>query len=176
MLLGVLFVFSSCTQTRYVIGKTTLDKSMDSIKGQLCDEGYYLIGVVSNTNNENVVAGISYSQYTGFGTAMTNKLITQDTYKFVDTIGNTMSYSISYLLKQSNDGIPYVEELDLCGCETSNPKDYDKFCGSGRISNYVKNMPNNQAVQLLNTGETVLVFAGVTFSISLLFIWLLSRK
>ena len=175
ILLGILFGSSSCTQTKYVISKATLDKTMDSIKGQLLNEGYCLTGVTSSTNNENVVAGVSYSQYSGFGTAMANRFITHDTYKFTDTVGNMMSYSISYLLKQSEDGIPFVEELDLCGCETSNPKDYDKLCGSGDIINRVKEIPNNEPVLIKDAVGTVLVVAGVTLGITSALLLLIMR-
>lgn len=163
--------------TKYVTSKSDYDKVIDTVKNQLADKGYYINGSSSGTRNEAIVAGVSYSKYTGFGTAVANKFITQDTYKFTDTLGNTMSYSVLYLLKQSDDGISYVEDVEICECETSNPHDYDELCGNQASINRIREIPKNQQIQVLSTGNTIVAIAGVTSCVSIvLLMWLLNHK
>ncbi len=177
MFLSVMITLSSCMETKYVTRKSDYDKVIDSINNQMTAKGFSINGSSSGTRNEAIVAGVSYSKYTGYGTAMANKFITQDTYKFTDTLGNTMNYSVLYLLKQSNDGVSYVEDIEICGCETSNPQDYNELCGNQALINRIKEIPKDQQIQVLSTGNTIVAVAGVTSGVLIvLLMWMLNRK
>ena len=168
VLFAVMFGMTSCMDTYYMTKKTTLDNAVSSIRTQLADQGFDLNGTNTNNRNETVVTDVSYSSTSGYGTAMANNLITQDTYRFADSNGNTMNYSVSYSAKQTNDGVPYVEDLELCGCETSNPKDYEKFCGDRAVVKQINNLPKDQQVKRLNVIRTTLVGTGVALALSII--------
>lgn len=140
--------------------RTTFDDNISLIQTQMADLGFYLNGSNTNTRNETVVTGVSYSN-SGYGTAMDNNYITQDTYRFADSIGNTMNYSVSYQAKQTQEGISYVERVELCGCETSNPKDYEKLCGNESAVKQINELPLDQKVEKVNVPNTTLAASGV---------------
>lgn len=169
LLLSV-FVITSCTDTFYMTKKTTFDNAIRTVQAQMSEQGYFLNGTSSNTRNETVVTGVSYSRYTGYGTAMDNNFITQDNYQFTDTLGNTMSFSVSYMAKQTDDGIPYVEDLELCGCETSNPKYYETLCGNESIVKQINDVPKDQKVEKVNVMNTTLAASGIILGITLIIV------
>ena len=111
-LLIVILGMISCMDVYHVTKKSTFDQAVNSVQFDMNNQGFRSIGSSSNTRNETVVTGVSYSRYTGYGSAMANNFITQDTYRFADSLGNTMSYSVSYSAKQTDDGKPYVEMLN----------------------------------------------------------------
>lgn len=152
LVLLVVLCFSSCTETKYMTRKSTLDKMVDSVKTQLMNEGYHTTGFSTRQANEMEVAGISYTSNAGFGTVLKNNFVTQDTYTFADTLGNTVSYSLFYALDRQE----VVVNAGLCGCETSNPHDYDKVCGS---LSQIDWMPNKDAIEVPDF-STPLVITG----------------
>ena len=154
--------------TYYVTKKTTFDEAIRSVQSQMASQGFSSTGSNTNTRNETVVTGVSYSRYTGYGSAMANNYITQDTYRFADTLGNTMNYSVTYSAKQTTEGIPYVENLELCGCETSNPKDYEKLCGNESVVKQINDVPRDLKVEKMNVMNTTLAITGITVGLSLL--------
>ena len=153
LVLSVLFGLSSCMDTKYVTKKTTLDKTVDSVKALMGYEGYYPTGFFTKSTNEMEVVGVSYTSKTGFGTAMKNNYVTQDTYTFADSLGNSASYSMFYALDRREN----VVKAGLCGCETSNPQDYDKVCGSISQMDW---MPNSDSIKFVNPVSIIAIVAG----------------
>ena len=173
MLLGVLFFFTSCMDTYKVTKKSTYEKSVQSIRSQMATNGFRSTGVSTSTRNETVVTGTSYTKYAGYGTRMENNYITQDTYQFADTLGNTMNYSVSYTAKQTEGGVPYVENVELCGCETSNPKDYERFCGRAGAVRRINNLPKDQEIEKVNMLNTTLAISAIIIiPLSFIVTWL----
>ena len=161
-----LLCFCSCTTTYNVISKTALDKSINQLASEMEKYGYYPAGNRSETRNEVTVTGQSYSQYTGYGTKMSNNYLTSDTYLFSDTAGNTMNYIIGYQLRNSN-GLYYVTEVEVKGCETSNVKDYNKLCGSNAPKQLIETIQPDTTVRLYDEAKTYL-FIGCIVLIPLL--------
>lgn len=168
MLLGVLFFFTSCMDTFYATKRSTFDQAIASVQGQLANEGLKSVGSSSDTKNNLYAAGTSYSRYTGYGTLMENNFVTQDTYRFADADGNTMSYSVSYSAKLTSDGLPYVENVEVCGCETSNPKDYERLCGKESSVKQINLIPKDQELKKMNVMNTTLAITGITVGVSLI--------
>lgn len=162
--------------TYQVTKKTTFDRTIQSVQSQMAQNGFSSTGSSTNTRNETVVTGVSYSKYTGYGTAMANNFITQDTYRFTDTLGNTMNYSVSYSAKQTREGVPYVENIEVCGCETSNPKDYERLCGKYGLLNKINNIPKDQTIEEVNILNTTLVLSGIVIGGSLLYTLVMLSK
>ncbi len=168
LLLIVLFGMSSCMDTFYVTKNATFDKAVCSVQSQLAIQGFDLTGTSTNTRNEPVVTGVSYSEYTGYGSAMKNNYITQDTYRFADSLGNTMNYSVSYQARRTAQGEAFVENIELCGCETSNPKDFERMCGDESVVKQFNSLPKDQMVKRINAINTYLVGGGITVGLLLL--------
>ena len=162
--------------TYQVTKKTTFDRTIQSVQSQMAQNGFSSTGSSTNTRNETVVTGVSYSKYTGYGSAMANNFITQDTYRFTDTLGNTMNYSVSYSAKQTREGVPYVENIEVCGCETSNPKDYERLCGKYGLLNKINNIPKDQTIEEVNILNTTLVLSGIVIGGSLLYTLVMLSK
>lgn len=168
MLMCTLFGLSSCMNTFYATKRTTFDQTISSVQGKLANEGLKSVGSNSETRNNLYAAGTSYSRYTGYGTKMENNFVTQDTYRFADDDGNTMNYSVSYSAKQTDSGIPYVENVEVCGCETSNPKDYERLCGNESIVKQINLIPKDQEIKQMDIMGTTLVVSGIAVGATLL--------
>lgn len=175
MLLGVFFCFTSCMDTFYATKRSTFDQTIASVQGKLASEGLKSVGSSTDTKNNLYAAGTSYSRYTGYGTKMENNFVTQDTYRFADAEGNTMNYSVSYSAKQSSDGVPYVENVEVCGCETSNPNDYERLCGNASVVKQINKVPKDQKLQQMNVMNTTLAVSGITVGLTL-FIYLIALR
>lgn len=154
--------------TFYVTKRSTFDQAIASVQGQLASEGLKSVGSSSETKNNLFAAGTSYSKYTGYGTKMENNFVTQDTYRFADSIGNTMNYTVAYSAKQTDNGIHYVENIEVCGCETSNPNDYERLCGNESLVKQINLTPKDQEVKQMDVMGTTLAVTGITVGLTLL--------
>lgn len=178
LLLLVFFGFTSCMDTYQVTRKTTYDGRIASIHSELSKQGFRSVGTNSETKNNVYVSATSYSKYSGYGSKMENDFVTTDTYKYADTTGNTMNYSVSYTLK--NDAVTgtlYVDNVEVCGCETSNPKDYEKMCGRySMVRQKMKNLPKDQTLEKVNMLNTTLVISAAIIPMTFLVTWLALRS
>ena len=170
---GILFGFSSCVDTYYVTKKSTFDTAIQSVQAEMAQKGFTYIGTTTNTRNETVVTGVSYSKTTGYGTAMANNFITQDTYKFSDSLGRTMNYSVSYQKGETKEGLPYVDDVSVCGCETSVPVDYVKLCGKESEVYQLNDLSKDQKIERVNTLKTTMAFSVPAVFVSLLIVLIL---
>ena len=168
LFLGVLIGFTSCMDTFYATKQSTFEKALTSVQTQMNNDGYEVVGSNSETKNNVYVSATSYSRYTGYGSKMENNFVTQDTYRFADEEGNTMNYSVSYSAKQTSDGVPYIQDIEVCGCETSNPKDYERLCGHESLVKQINNLPKDQELKQVNVANTTLAITGITIGLTLL--------
>lgn len=161
IVLSSIFCFSSCTHVRYVTKKTTLDSTIVSVKSQYAKQGFLSTGRTSDTKNEPVVAGISYSGKGGYGTAMANQYITYDSYSFADTLGNTMNYSVKYKLYRTMEGTLYVENVGVSSYETDNPLYYSQLFGSDSPLKQINNLPKDLALREYDNEKTLYLCSGI---------------
>lgn len=168
--LAVVLGMTSCMDTFYVTQRTTFDAAIKSVQSQMANRGYYLNGSSTNTRNEAVVTDVSYSRYSGYGTAMANVFITQDTYRFADSLGNTINYSVSYQAKQTKEGTQFVENVELCGCETSDPKEYEQLCVQEVKLKQLNDLPKDQKIRIPNVTNTLLAATGILLALTLIII------
>lgn len=163
-----IFCFSSCSHVRYVTKKTTLDSAIVSVKAQYAKQGFLSTGETSDTKNEPVVTGVSYSNKGGYGTAMANRYITYDSYSFADTLGNTMSYSVKYKLYRTQEGTLYVENVGVSSYETDNPLYYSELFGSDSPLKQINNLPKDLALKEIDNTKTIGLFLGITGGIGII--------
>lgn len=150
---------TSCTNTKFVSSKTTFDRTIDEVKTDLAKQGYAPSGSSTETKNNVYVEGTSYSRYTGYGSKMANDFITTDTYRFSDSDGNTMNFSVSYKAKNSGNLI-YVTDVSTAGCETSNAKQYESLCGSSSPIKKIDQMPQDASFEEIDVMKTTLAVTG----------------
>lgn len=167
---------TSCMDTYYVTKKTTFDSAIQTVQTDMAQKGFNYTGTLSNTRNETVVTGTSYSKYTGYGTAMANNYITQDTYRFSDSLGNTMNYTISYQVEETKKGVQYVDNVAVCGCETSTPSDYVKLCGKEAKLYQLNDLPKDQKIEEVNTLKTTIAISVPAVFLSLILVLVTTAK
>lgn len=167
LLLNAILFFPSCTETFYVTKNSTFKKTVADVNSQLSNDGYKIVGSTSEVKNNLYAEKTSYSKYTGYGTKMENNFITRDTYSFADSIGNKMNYSVEYSAKRSEKGVNYVENVEVCGCETSNPLEYEKLCGKGSEIYRINTLPKDQPIQTTDVANTTLAVTGITIALTL---------
>ena len=155
-----LLCMSSCTTTYPVTSKALLDQALNHVAIELKKDGYYLAGSSTDTKNDVRITGQSYSNYSGYGTRLDNNYITSDTYRFADTIGNSMNFTVSYKKLKLNNGLIFVTNLQVKGCETSNVKEYTNLCGSNSPIKRLDNLPHDTSVSLYDANKTY-TFIGV---------------
>ena len=129
--------------------------------------GYYQAGKSTDTRNELTVTGQSYSKYTGYGTKMDNNYFNSETYRFSDTAGNTMNYTISYQLRRSRE-MYYVTNVEVKGCETSNVKDYNKLCGVDAPKNKIESLHADSTIEVEDNESTYLLIGGIVLIATIL--------
>ena len=84
----------------------------------------------------------------------------QDTYKFRDTVGNTMEYTVNYTVK-NDDNVYYVENVQVDGCMTSNINDYEQMCGSDSPINKIENLKKDEKISHVSAGKTIFFLVGL---------------
>ena len=141
LFLAVMFSMTSCYNTFNTTKKATYDRAIDSVRLQLSNQGFAYVGKRYSTN---VVA----SNRERPGDIITS--VQKETYRFADDSGKTMSYSVSYGKGLSNKGVVFVNDVELCECETSDPNDFESLCGDDAFVNQLSNLPKDQKVQRIN--------------------------
>ena len=130
-------LLSSCYSTQVVLRPQSINTTVNNISEELKQIGYLPSGTSTNQEIETVVTGVSYSKYTGYGTAMDNRLTYTDSYIFIDDAKNRIEYSILYPeIEYDKHGEPYTTDCMVVGCEVSNPKDYQLVCERIIYSNF----------------------------------------
>ncbi len=132
---------TSCGEANLATKKFTFDKANRSIQSQMESQGFELIA------HDSEEKGIK-------------NYIRKDTYHFADSLGNAMDYSVNY--KTQDD---YVYAVELCGCKTSNPNDFERFCGDDGVSKPIKELPQDQEITM---GMRLSALAGVALYIAIL--------
>ena len=131
MFLGALFSLSSCMNYN-LTSKSTFDSTVDSVRVKMSELGFSFVGTRNITNKGR--------------RPITNER--QETFYFADSLGKTLSYSVSYgewvSLKK---GIVYVKDVELCDCETSDPDDFERLCDNEAIVKQISNIPKDQKVK-----------------------------
>ena len=154
--------FSSCMDTKYVTKKSTFDHVVSQVREDLAQQGFNLTGFNSETKNDLVVLGTSHTEAGGYGTELANNYVTRDTYSFTDASGNSMSYTVSYLQRETREGEPYVDVAAIAGCEVSNPEDYEKMCGSNSPIYQINTLEKDQRIKVVSSKKTLLLASGLT--------------
>ena len=162
------FVFIGCSSPYSVTSSDFFAKEVVKANSEIIEMGYQLSGTETNTKNNLYVKGTSYTPVSGYGTAMGNDFVAIDKYKFTDSKGNTMSYTVSYKLIEEEDvDVISVWNVGIQQCETSNPQDYMRLCGSDSPIKKLTNLPKNIDVGYseVNSPYSWLIVSGILIAI-----------
>lgn len=162
LILVVMLGLTNCTHNKYVTKKSTFDQVVAQVQNEMAQQGFQLTGSSTETKNDLVVLGTSYTERGGYGTELANNYVTRDTYRFTNASGHTASYTVSYLLRNTKKGLPYIDAAEIAGCEVSDPSDFDMVCGSKSPIYQINSMEKDQVVKVENGTKTLLLVSGVT--------------
>ena len=159
---AALLSLSSCMDTKYVTKKTTFDRVVSQVRDEMAQQGFDLTGSNTETKNDLVVVHTSRNENDGVSSELKNNYVTRDTYQFTNAQGNKVSYTVSYQVKETKKGEPYVDGVEVVGCEVSIPADYDKLCGVTSPTHRIATMDKDQRIRVLNGTKTVILAGGIT--------------
>lgn len=116
-----------------------------------------MTGTSVDDKNDIQVTGVSYTPQSGYGTALENNYSVSESYSFATEDGRTLSYSISY--KPHVDYVRYVTEVAVTGCNVSDSKDFERYCGEvAKISKLPKDLyPPKKDPKVVAYGSVVLM-------------------
>lgn len=144
-------LLASCTTTRYGMPKKSLDNTMEEIKEEYHEMGYYLA-------SENI--GTAISQQISNTRDASNSVWAEDKantkadfYSFQDTAGNTLSFAVAYNEALQGNTM-YLLDVGMLGCEASNTKEYVNLCGKRAPINKIKQMPQDKPVTVGDAAAT----------------------
>lgn len=164
--IAITFMISSCTTTRNVTSNNTFDNAKNTIEINLNQNGYNLNGESHDEKNELVSTGVSYSKFSGYGSAISNDYYQFDTYKFCDTVGNTMDYTVKYKVGIADERDYYVDCIQVVGCNTSKSSDYNKLCnGNYSPAKTFSNLPKDYHKTTTDTDATYTAITVTTILI-----------
>lgn len=164
LLLIISLTIASCTSTMNVTSFEQYNRNIESVKSDLASKGYTLSGQNQESSSNTVVTGVSYSTYTGYGTAMDNDHYTYDTYTFSNTNGDFAEISLKYRGRYSSySDMNYMQTVELLGCKTSKSSDYNKICGyDSAVKPYLSNMYKDANVEVYDENKTYLLILLLT--------------
>ena len=148
-------MLSGCTETVYVTSANQFVRSLNEIDSTLAEKGFVKTGEDNSNKNNLYVAGVSYSVYTGYGTALGNDYVYSYGSRYTDEKGNTINYTLDYRMDKvfdDNESI-YVYGVSVKGCSVSNPKDYTPIC-TQTVEPKVSSLPQDMPVSIYNSERT----------------------
>lgn len=164
LLLIITLTLTSCTSTINVTSFGQYNRNIETVKSDLVGKGYTLSGHNQESSSNTVVTGVSYSTYTGYGTAMDNDHYTYDTYTFSNANGDFAEISLKYRGRYSSySDMNYMQTVELLGCKTSKSSDYNKICGyDSAVKPYLSNMYKDANVEVYDENKTYLLILLLT--------------
>lgn len=126
--------FCGCTVTTHVTSYNAFSQAVEEVNKALEKEGFTLESIENSSKRDIPLSSrapqpYSYNEH-GFHESTTADVEYADTYRFVNNVGETMSYAVSYRTGiDLQKSMAYVREAYVSGCETSNPTHHDRLCG-----------------------------------------------
>lgn len=164
-LISLTALLTSCYPSTMVVSKKSFDNAILETEQSFNEMGFYKNGISTNKNTDiTKTTGIVYMPNVGIVpyTSEDKNETTIETYSFSDTIGNTVNYSIAYKMKESHDGISYVENTDVISRVASNPNQYDKVFGVNSPVNKLQNIPKNDVASVYDEEKSMAALLGGT--------------
>lgn len=170
LLIIMLFaILASCTVSKPVISTSQLnDKTTSTINQITAFDTYKISEKKTDNQNDVVVAGATYSRFSGYSNLLQNDTRYNDAYIFKNVDNDIASFEVSYKLAVDRANIPYVYNVAVTNCKTDNINHYDIICGSNGFIKSLKTIQPDQSGTFYDANKTYLTIAGVSLGLSLL--------
>ncbi len=164
----IALTLTSCTTQRWVTSPSTFSKTIEEVSADMTDKGYNNVGETNDTRNEIYVSGVSYSEQTGYSTALQNDIWNYSTFLYQNVNGDRAEIQLKYKSGWDKDGLPFMCDVNVIGCKCTNQTDYAKVCGTGGIADRARNMPLDQNSRFSDKNKTAFASTGVVSLLTLL--------
>lgn len=170
--IGMTFIMSGCTNSRYVLSTEGYTDAMDRVKADIASHGYYQISEERSKTNTTVPGQLIEHKDNGHLVGVTQEMINitnvYETHLFVDSLGNEMWFRVDLRPEEQ-----HLLRVNLDGCQTTNYKDFEKLCGNqSAIRKEISMLKPDKEVKRFSLIKTVgagaLVTAGVMGGLFLL--------
>ncbi len=166
----IINLFSSCTTTRMTISSLSYKSAFDDIDSEISSLGdYKLSGSGSETKNEIVVLGQSYTQFGGYSTLMDNNFAIYENYMYIDSLGKTIDFQIKRKNRNDYNGIEYIYDIEVVKCNCIDKRLYPSVCGENGIVKKITKLKPDQQSYIYDSGKTIISIFGISLAASLLF-------
>lgn len=162
--------FSSCTTTFMTVSPRSYKSAMNDIDHNITslEGGYQLSGSGSDTKNELVVKGQSYSKHSGYGTLMDNEVSIYDSYTYTDTVGNSIEFQIKRKNNFDYKKQEYIKNIEVVECNCGDKKLYSKICGEGGVVKNIERLKPDQQSKVYDAGKTYTTMIGISAGVALI--------
>ncbi len=142
-----IFLLAGCVGPMYVTSMPVYNNTINMVVAGIESEGYNYVDMNHDTRNErrheiaHMEGDNTYSDW------IPNDQLNLDTYRFVDTAGNTMQFEVQYRggVDHTN-GTFYYTDVQVVGCSTSNSKDFERLCGDRSPIRMLDTIPTDMTV------------------------------
>ena len=140
----------SCRSYYAASSEKAYQESLNLLKGSMASDGYALAGQSS-----------------------TNGYHDKETYQFINTNGETVQFTYE-VHRGENDGVVFIDEVNPAGCNTSNPEEFDRYCGDNGAHKTVmkKTLQKDTKGSRISPGKTVGAVLGGSFAFGALIVLL----
>lgn len=157
--IGIAFVMSSCTNSRFVLSNEGYAEAIERAKESIRNQGYNQISEERSETNTTVPGRLIEHTVHGHVVDVSQEMVNvkqiYETHLFVDSLGNEMWFRVA--LRPEGQ---HLLSVYLDGCQTSNYKDFDKLCGNkSAIKREVSMLKPDTEVKHFSPTKTV--WAGV---------------
>lgn len=154
--IGVALAFSSCTSTLSVVRFDDYQKANREVAAALNAEGYFMSSKTNDTYNEVVATGDD---------ELKNNYYSYETYTFIDSAQNTISYTVKYQTSKDNKGSMYLKNMNVTECATSDVRIFDHVCSDNGLINTTLNAIKKSEVVIHDSTKTVLACFGIVIAL-----------
>lgn len=168
------FLATGCYSTYGVYSRAQYEKAKTLVEANMEVHGYNPSGYHTDSKNEIVVTGQSYSKYAGFGTLLDNNDYQYETLYFANKSGETAEYSVKYQVLLDDNRQLALQNVQVLGCRTSKAADYKSLCtDTYSPQKLIGEMYPDTQRSHLNGLTTALAVIGMSAAVSLAACWLL---
>lgn len=146
-------IMTGCYSTISVTSGERFNNRMDSIGRFLGEMGYEKTSTSKDWNIEtlhNIVELSMQKMDLPHSQGVKKKETVVTGFSLTDSIGNLLTYSVAYEIKESREKILYVDNVNVLYCETSNKDHQDLLCGVNSEIMQINNIEKVDKVSVEN--------------------------
>lgn len=156
-------MFTSCTTTKNYMSTKTYVNKVSLLKDYYNENGFYLNGTASNTNNTLMYSGTWLLNEYSSVPIFYNDFLIKDTYKFKNENGDYVNFTLGYKIDKfeifGKGGESQKNEYEIiysevCDCETNDYKLYENLCKNKNLIDFY-NVDKADKIKIVDGGATL---------------------